>query len=47
VTHAANLRIELYGERCREIFFRAPGSYDYDRVEHRENSVCLNLRRVA
>jgi FkbM family methyltransferase len=42
-----NICIELHGERCREIFFRALDGYDYDRVEHGENTVCLNLRRRA
>lgn len=39
-----NICIELHGDRCREIFFNALRGYDYDRVEHGENTMCLNLR---
>ena len=39
-----NICIELHGNRCREIFFRALRGYDYDLLEHGETTMCLNLR---
>jgi FkbM family methyltransferase len=41
-----NICIELHGDRCREIFFRALRGYMYDVVEYGENTICLNLRRA-
>jgi FkbM family methyltransferase len=40
-----NICIELHGDHCREIFFGALRGYDYDAIEHGENTMCLNLRR--
>jgi FkbM family methyltransferase len=46
LSRVRNICIELHGERCQEIFFRALRGYDYDRVQHGENTLCLNLRRA-
>ncbi len=46
LSRVRNICIELHGERCSEIFFRALRGYDYDRVQHGENTLCLNLRRA-
>jgi FkbM family methyltransferase len=41
-----NISIELHGNRCREIFFRALREYDYKVFEHGDNTMCFNLRRA-
>ena len=42
-----NICIELHGDECREVFFRALAGYDYE-LEHSEDLViCRNLRPKA
>jgi FkbM family methyltransferase len=38
-----NICIELHDARCREVFFRALDGFDYDLIEHRESTMCLNI----
>jgi FkbM family methyltransferase len=40
-----NICIELHGDGCREVFFRALSGYDYEMVERGENTILLNVRR--
>jgi FkbM family methyltransferase len=42
--HVKNLCIELHGQECQDVFFRAISSYSY--VEHQSNgvTVCQNLQ---
>lgn len=45
LSRTRNICIELHGPHCEEIFFRALGGYDYKRIHHGENTLCLNVRR--
>ncbi|HXE62165.1 MAG TPA: FkbM family methyltransferase [Bryobacteraceae bacterium] len=47
LSRVRNLCIELHGDGCREIFFRALRGYDYERVDYGENTILLNIRRRA
>jgi hypothetical protein len=39
-----NICIELHGENCEQVFLNALRAYNYDRVQHGENTFCLNLK---
>jgi FkbM family methyltransferase len=39
-----NLCIELHGEDCREVFFRALADFDYELQRSGELTICRNLR---
>jgi len=42
-----NICIELHGDNCRTAFFEALKGYQYDVIECREYTLCLNLRPAA
>ncbi len=39
-----NICIELHGDDCRDVFFRAMAQYEYDLSESGELTICRNLR---
>ena len=42
-----NLCVELHGQECREVFFRALSRYEFEHVVSGELDLCLNLRPAA
>jgi FkbM family methyltransferase len=43
LSRVRNICIELHDARCRETFFRALDGFDYELLEHRESTMCLNM----
>ncbi len=46
LSRVRNICIELHGPHCEEVFDRALRGYDYEKILHGENTLCLNVRRA-
>jgi FkbM family methyltransferase len=44
LSRVRNICIELHDARCRETFFKALDGFDYELLEHRESTMCLNIQ---
>ena len=44
LSRVRNICIELHDARCRENFFRALDGFNYELIESRESTMCLNIQ---